>query len=126
MANNLTAGTNFVDVTGQPLQKEVENNVNATQYILLLDYTKGNGTSVLINLICFIDSGTTQYYYPQIDSSQVVSKWQRVFSTTGKYVLTIDLPTRCTKFRVEAAFTGGDTQILDVSGVANDVYYNRR
>ena len=69
-----------------------------SEILLLLNYTKGAETSVIITIQCeMLDYDTEKFDLCETDSSKNIIKYTRNLTTTGNYVYPINLPKRANK-----------------------------
>lgn len=86
---------------------------------LFLKYDKGNGTSVAVSPVTFVipELGAAVVYSlpASVASAATLAAYTLTLSATGNYVIPIsNVPLEATSMNVTVAFTGGDTQTIQV------------
>ena len=92
-----------------------------------VDYTKGNETNVTVSIAFYYVSATAPTattnlsYFPESDSSGVITAMTRYISATGHYTLALEIPEKCFYVVISFDHTGGTpTGTVVLAGYLHD------
>ena len=117
----MAAANTTSSITGSVAADVTTFNINGHQGAvqLCIKYGKGNGTSIAISPVEFLipDLSPTVYYkVPAADGSgTTLSAYTLTLDASGNYILTLSyVPINAKKMKVTVAYTGGDTQTMQI------------